>query len=60
MAFERGITRANLLEEIVSGDYESVSNRQVVLILRKALKLDVNVEGVIKKRIREALLILFR
>ena len=57
---QRGITRADLLEKIVRGDYELVSNRQVVLILRKALKLKVNVEGVIKKRIREALLILFR
>ena len=30
------------------------------LLLRKALKLNINIGGVIKKRIREALLILFR
>ena len=49
MALERGITRADLLEEIVSGDYESVSSRQVILILRKVLKLKASIGGVIKR-----------
>ena len=57
---QSGITWADLLEEIVKGDYGLVSNRQVVLILRKALKLKANVEGVIKKGIRETLLIFSR
>lgn len=60
MLVQSGITWADLLEEIVKGDYGLVSNRQVVLILRKALKLKANVEGVIKKGIRETLLIFSR
>ena len=60
MADQRGITRADLLEEIVRGDYELVSNRQAILILRKALKLKANAGGAIKKQIREVLLILSR
>lgn len=60
MVDQRGITWVDLLEEIVRGDYESVNNRYIVLILRKALKLKANVEGVIKKKIKEALLILSR
>ena len=46
---QRGITRVDLLEEIVRGDYELVINRQVILILRKVLNLKADVGGVIKK-----------
>ena len=58
MALERGITRADLLEEIVKNNDLSVNNDCVINLLQEALKLKANTGGVIKKKIREALLIL--
>ena len=58
MALERGITRADLLEEIVKNDDLPVNNDRVINLLQEALKLKANAGGVIKKKIREVLLIL--
>ena len=58
MALERGITRADLLEEMVEEDCISVDLNKVVLVLKKALKLKANAGGAIKRQIREVLIIL--
>ena len=58
MALERGITRADLLEEIVKMDNFPANNNRVINILQEALKLKANAGGAIKKKIKEALLIL--
>ena len=58
MAAQRGITRADLLQEMVEQGYISVHLNKVVLVLKKALKLKANAGGAIKKQIKEALLIL--
>ena len=58
MALERGITRADLLEEIVKNDDLSVNNDCAINLLQEALKLKANAGGAIKKKIREVLLIL--
>ena len=58
MAFQQGITRADLLEEIVKSDYSVINNNQVINLLQEALKLKANAGGAIKKKIREVLLIL--
>ena len=58
MALERGITRADLLEEIVKNDDLSVNSDRVINLLQEALKLKANAGGAIKKKIREVLLIL--
>ena len=58
MALERGITRADLLEEIVKNDDLSANSNFVIILLQEALKLKANAGGAIKKKIREVLLIL--
>ena len=58
IAFQQGITRADLLEEIVKSDYSVINNNQVINLLQEALKLKANAGGAIKKKIREVLLIL--
>ena len=58
MALQQGITRADLLEEIVKSDDSVVDNNQVINLLQEALKLKANAGGAIKRKIREALLIL--
>ena len=60
MALERGITRADLLEEIVKDEDLSVNSNQAINLLREALKLRPNTGGAIKRKIREALFILDR
>ena len=60
MSAQRGITRADLLEEIVKEDSSLADISQVVLILKGALRLKANAGGAIKKQIREALLVLSR
>ena len=58
MADLQGITRADLLEEIVESNSVSSNNRRAISILQEALKLRANAGGAIKKKIREVLLIL--
>ena len=58
MAIQQGITRADLLEEIVDSSCVIHGDREVVKILEEALKLKANAGGAIKKRIRDALKIL--
>ena len=58
MALQRGITRADLLEEMVKNDDSVIDNNQVISLLQEALKLKANAGGAIKKKIKEALLIL--
>ena len=58
MAFQRSITRADLLEEIVKSDDSAIDNNQVINLLQEALKLKANAGGAIKKKIREALSVL--
>ena len=58
MALERGITRADLLEEIVKSEDLPVDNDRVINLLQEALKLKANAGGAIKEKIREVLLIL--
>ena len=58
MALEWGITRADLLEEIVKNEDLPVDNNRVINLLQEALELKANSGGAIKKKIREVLLIL--
>ena len=58
MALEWRITRADLLEEIVKSEDLPVNNDRVINLLQEALELKANAGGVIKKKIREVLLIL--
>ena len=58
MADQRGITRADLLEEIVKSEDLPTNSYQVINLLQEALKLKANAGGVIKKKIKEVLLIL--
>ena len=58
MAAQRSITRADLLEEMVKNNSQFSGNGQAVIILQEALKLKANAGGAIKRKIREALLIL--
>ena len=58
MALQRGITRADLLEEIVKSDNLPVNNDCIINLLQEALKLKANAGGVIKEKIRGTLLIL--
>ena len=58
MGLEWGITRADLLEEIVKNDDLPVNNDRVINLLQEALELKANAGGAIKKKIREVLLIL--
>lgn len=56
MAKERGITRADLVEEFVSGSLPSNTRyNDGIKLLEEALKLKANAGGAIKKRIREYL-----
>ena len=58
MAFERGITRADLLEEIIKSEGLPPNNYRVINLLQEALKLKANAGGAIKKKIKLALSIL--
>ena len=58
MAYQRGITRADLLEEMVKSNSIPFNNSHTISILEEALKLKANAGGAIKKKIREVLLIL--
>ena len=58
MAFQRSITRADLLEQIVVSNCVILGNDEVVEVLSEALKLKANAGGAIKKKIRDALDIL--
>ena len=58
MAAQRGITRADLLEEIVKSEDLPTNSYQVINLLQGALKLKANAGGAIKKKIKEVLLIL--
>ena len=58
IADQRGVTRADLLEEMVKSNSIFSNNSQVTFILEEALKLKANAGGAIKKKIREVLLIL--
>ena len=58
IALQQGITRADLLEEIVKNDDSVIDNNQVINLLQEALKLKANAGGAIKRKIREVLLIL--
>lgn len=56
MASDRGITRADLIEELVNSDKPSITrNRDGIKLLEDALKLKANAGGAIKKKIREYL-----
>jgi len=59
MANERGITRADLIEEFANGS--QLSNTRYddrIKLLKEALKLKANAGGAIKKKIREYLSLL--
>ncbi len=58
MAAQRGITRADLLEEIVKSEDLLLNNDRVINLLQEALKLKANAGGAIKEKIRGVLLIL--
>lgn len=60
MAGDRGITRADLIEEIAADEQldHSADNKEVVGILEAALKLKANAGGAIKEKIKEALKLL--
>ena len=58
MALERGITRADFLEEIVKSEDLLLNNDRVINLLQEALKLKANAGGAIKEKIRGVLLIL--
>ena len=58
MAAQRGITRADFLEEIVKSEDLLLNNDRVINLLQEALKLKANAGGAIKEKIREVLLIL--
>ena len=58
MAIQQGITRADLLEEIIDNSRVIHGDRRVVEILEEALKLKANAGGAIKKKIRDVLKIL--
>ena len=58
MAFQRSITRADLLEQIVVSNRVILCNDEVVEVLNEALKLKANAGGAIKRKIRDVLDIL--
>ena len=55
IASQRRITRADLLEEMITSNEIRGRNNKVVEILKDALKLKANAGGAIKKKIREVL-----
>ena len=59
MASERGITRADLLEKIVNSRLNCRDDSTALSLLEDALKLKANAGGAIKKKIKEAIKILF-
>ena len=59
MAVQRGITRADLLEEIVNCDCVLRGRNEVVKILEEALKLRANAGGAIKRKIKDVLEVLY-
>ena len=58
LAAQRSITRADLLEEMIKNSLHLSSSDQAVALLQEALKLKANAGGAIKRKIREALLLL--
>lgn len=58
IAVKRGITRADLLEEIVDTDRVIRRDSKVIKILEEALKLKANAGGAIKKKVKDALKLL--
>ena len=58
MAVQRGITRADLLEETIDNSCVIHGDREVIKILEEALKLKANAGGAIKKKIKDVLNIL--
>ena len=58
IAIQRGITRADLLEEIIDSNRVIHGSREIVTILEEALKLKANAGGAIKQKIRDVLKIL--
>ena len=58
MAVQRGITRADLLEEFMSDNRVILGNGEVTKILEEALKLKANAGGAIKNRIKDVLKLL--
>ena len=55
MASQQGITRADLLEQIVNDSDDFSRDDKATEILEEALKLKANAGGAIKKKIREYL-----
>ena len=55
IASQRSITRADLLEEMMTNNEIIGGNKKVVEILEEGLKLKANAGGAIKKKIREVL-----
>jgi macrodomain Ter protein organizer (MatP/YcbG family) len=61
LATERGITRADFIEEMMSINNQPVdfvNNQKVIGILKSALKLKANAGGAIKEEIKKVLLLL--
>jgi len=60
MAGDRGITRADLIEEIMANEQLSqpVDTQEIIEILEAGLKLKANAGGAIKEKIKEALRLL--
>ena len=59
IATQQGITRADLLEQMIDGE-NFQKNSEAIKILEEALKLKANAGGAIKKKIREHLSLLRR
>ena len=59
MAVKQGITRADLLEEIVDSNSVILGSKEVKKMLEEALKLKANAGGAIKKKIRDVLQVLY-
>ena len=55
MADKRGVTRADLLEEIMNDNRVILGNGEIVKMLKEALRLKANAGGAIKNRIRDVL-----
>ena len=58
LAVERSITRADLVEEMITNDNLSVSpvdSQKIIEILQDALKLKANAGGAIKEKIRDVI-----
>jgi predicted DNA-binding ribbon-helix-helix protein len=60
MASDRGITRADLIEEIATDERSAqfIDSQEIIEILEAGLKLKANAGGAIKEKIKEALKLL--